>query len=137
MSLASAPGTAPIKNEFLIHHTEQPSVYDDDAAEELKRVSGNRSNEGDFTETKKHKKAQRGQNKGRRFGKVRDELELCWRVGNGVLCEFGEEYASLLLFSFFISTHVSLDVDLLMTFLLIYWPNHPISTYPLSRTSLV
>lgn len=40
--------------------------------------------------TKEQKKAQRGANKGRKFGKVRDELDLCWKVANGSVCEFGE-----------------------------------------------
>ena len=84
-------GIAPIKGEFLIHRTAQPSVYDDDAAEGSKRPPGGRANDGDVTETKKQKKSQRGQNKGRKFGKIRDEFELCWKVGNGTLCEFGEE----------------------------------------------
>ncbi|KAF8065084.1 hypothetical protein FPV67DRAFT_1562931 [Lyophyllum atratum] len=39
--------------------------------------------------TKEQKKAQRGANKGRRFGKVRDELDLCWRIANGATCEYG------------------------------------------------
>lgn len=41
--------------------------------------------------SKEQKKAQRGANKGRRFGKVRDDLELCWRIAVGSTCEFGEE----------------------------------------------
>lgn len=41
--------------------------------------------------SKEQKKAQRGANKGRRFGKIRDDLELCWRVANGTACEFGSE----------------------------------------------
>ncbi|KAG6865606.1 hypothetical protein C0991_001030 [Blastosporella zonata] len=41
--------------------------------------------------SKEQKKAQRGANKGRRFGKVRDELDLCWRVANGAVCEYGAE----------------------------------------------
>ena len=93
--MASYPaGTAPIKKEFLILRNTQPSVYDDDAAEGSKRPPGGRANDDDATETRKQKKAQKGQNKGRKFGKVRDELELCWKVGNGTLCEFGEEYVS-------------------------------------------
>ena len=40
--------------------------------------------------TKEQKKAARGANKGRRFGKVRDELELCWKIANGGECEFGD-----------------------------------------------
>ncbi|KJA22425.1 hypothetical protein HYPSUDRAFT_67097 [Hypholoma sublateritium FD-334 SS-4] len=43
------------------------------------------------TPTKEQKKAQRGQNKARRFNKVRDELDLCWRVANGSTCEYGAE----------------------------------------------
>ena len=37
------------------------------------------------------KKKRRGQNKGRRFQKVRDELDLCWKVAAGEACEFGSE----------------------------------------------
>jgi len=43
--------------------------------------------------TKEQKKAQRGANKGRKFGKVRDELDLCWRIANGMTCERGTESA--------------------------------------------
>ena len=43
--------------------------------------------------TKEQKKAQRGANKVRKFGKVKDELDLCWKVANGSVCEFGEWYA--------------------------------------------
>ena len=32
----------------------------------------------------------RGQNKGRRFKKIRDSLDLCWKVANGIICEFGD-----------------------------------------------
>ncbi|KAF8881681.1 hypothetical protein CPB84DRAFT_1687038 [Gymnopilus junonius] len=41
--------------------------------------------------TKEQKKARQGQNKGRKFGKVRDELDLCWRIANGSICEYGSE----------------------------------------------
>lgn len=37
-------------------------------------------------------KKQRGANKGRRFQKVRDDLELCFKVASGKPCEFGDEY---------------------------------------------
>jgi tRNA-dihydrouridine synthase 3 len=40
---------------------------------------------------KEQRKAQRGQNKGRKFGKVKDEVDLCWKVANGAVCEFGDE----------------------------------------------
>ncbi|KAF9453346.1 FMN-linked oxidoreductase [Macrolepiota fuliginosa MF-IS2] len=40
--------------------------------------------------TKAEKKATRGANKGRRFGKTRDEVDLCWKVANGSECEHGE-----------------------------------------------
>ena len=41
--------------------------------------------------SKEQKKARQGQNKGRKFGKVRDELDLCWRIANGTVCEYGAE----------------------------------------------
>ena len=41
---------------------------------------------------KEERKQKRGANKGRRFQKVRDELELCFRVASGKQCEFGAEY---------------------------------------------
>lgn len=41
--------------------------------------------------SKEEKKKRSGANKGRRFGKVRDEVELCWKVAVGNTCEFGEE----------------------------------------------
>ena len=41
--------------------------------------------------SKEDKKKRTGANKGRRFGKVRDELELCWKVAVGNDCEFGEQ----------------------------------------------
>ncbi|KAF9553435.1 FMN-linked oxidoreductase [Agrocybe pediades] len=41
--------------------------------------------------TKEQKKARQGQNKARRFGKVKDELDLCWKIANGTVCEFGSE----------------------------------------------
>lgn len=41
--------------------------------------------------TKAQKKEKRGANKGRKFGKVHDQLELCWRIANGKICEHGDE----------------------------------------------
>ena len=40
---------------------------------------------------KEEKKAQRGSNKGRRWAKVRDEVELCWRFAGSGKCDFGSE----------------------------------------------
>lgn len=40
---------------------------------------------------KEERKNKRGANKGRRFQKVRDELELCFRIASGKQCEFGSE----------------------------------------------
>jgi hypothetical protein len=40
---------------------------------------------------REEKKKHRGQNKGRRFQKIRDELDLCWKVAAGETCEFGSE----------------------------------------------
>ncbi|KAF5384202.1 hypothetical protein D9615_003375 [Tricholomella constricta] len=97
-------GTAPVKAEYLLSTTNAAGVPDDDAAEgtttHTRGYAGN--GEGDTRDsrsggparrkmTKEQKKAQRGANKGRRFGKVRDELDLCWRVANGTNCEYGAE----------------------------------------------
>ncbi|KAF8801086.1 zinc finger dihydrouridine synthase [Phlegmacium glaucopus] len=102
MPMAYPAGTAPVKQEFLIS-TKNHYVADDDAAEGATSHSrGQPHRDGRDVDardargpsrgklTKEQKKAQRGANKGRRFGKVRDELDLCWKVANGSVCEFGE-----------------------------------------------
>jgi tRNA-dihydrouridine synthase 3 len=76
-------------------------VPDDDTAEDSTSHSHglNRAEEGDagsggkgrWKLTRDERKAQRGANKGRKFGKVRDELNLCWKVAAGNMCEFGSE----------------------------------------------
>jgi len=85
---------------YLISVQSQP-VPDDDAAEgstanHVKNISDTdehprSSGPSRRKLSKENKKLQRGSNKGRRFGKVRDELELCWRVAKGDTCEFGAE----------------------------------------------
>ncbi|KAL4076835.1 hypothetical protein V8B97DRAFT_2084564 [Scleroderma yunnanense] len=95
------PGTAPVKAEFLLHNINLPAA-DDDAAEGSTSHGTGRTPSGRVADadpgagggkklTKEQKKAQRGANKGRRFGKVRDELELCWRIANGTICEHGAD----------------------------------------------
>ena len=44
---------------------------------------------------KEERKSKRGANKGRRFQKVRDEVELCYKVASGKQCDFGSECVSL------------------------------------------
>ncbi|KAI0672475.1 zinc finger dihydrouridine synthase [Trametes maxima] len=101
------PGTAPIKPEFLV--SVQPrDVPDDDAAEGSTRHVNGRPDavpgEGNVDEggkrlsgaqrkklQKEDRKKQRGANKGRRFQKVRDEVELCFKIAGGKDCEFGNE----------------------------------------------
>uniref|UniRef100_A0A8H7XP70 tRNA-dihydrouridine(47) synthase [NAD(P)(+)] n=1 Tax=Psilocybe cubensis TaxID=181762 RepID=A0A8H7XP70_PSICU len=87
-------GTAPVKAEYLISKTPQ-FVADDDAAEG--NTTGDRGQRHDARDgtpdtrgpirggkmTKEQKKARQGQNKARKFGKVKDELTLCWKVANG------------------------------------------------------
>ena len=88
------------------------TLPDDDAAEgNTSRVSFCRPIEGDTDSqnaptqgekprmtgaqrkkiAREEKKKHRGQNKGRRFQKMRDELDLCWKVAAGEVCEFGSE----------------------------------------------
>ncbi|CAA7264440.1 unnamed protein product [Cyclocybe aegerita] len=95
-------GTAPIKSEFLVSGPGYIDTPDDDAAEggsgssrQLYRESRNdRDGQAGGKRgkiTKEQKKTQRGQNKGRRFGKTRDELDLCWKIANGAVCEYGDQ----------------------------------------------
>ncbi|PIL29241.1 hypothetical protein GSI_09290 [Ganoderma sinense ZZ0214-1] len=99
------PGTAPVKPEFLLSFQAR-DIPDDDAAEGSashtngrldagpqgaeepgKRLSGAQRKKL----AKEERKQKRGANKGRRFQKVRDELELCFRVASGKKCDFGAE----------------------------------------------
>ncbi|TFK29500.1 zinc finger dihydrouridine synthase [Coprinopsis marcescibilis] len=96
------PGTAPIKAQYLLS-TKPRATPDDDAAEGATTArSGARRGDGDNDVNagqglskralaREQKKSQRGANKARRFGKVRDEVDLCWRVANGAVCEYGAE----------------------------------------------
>lgn len=87
---------------YLISSDPFRPAPDDDIAEDstnhphgLDRVEdghGGSRGQGRRKMTKEEKKAQRGANKGRKFGKVRDELNLCWKVAVGSMCEFGSEY---------------------------------------------
>ncbi|KAJ2919731.1 hypothetical protein MD484_g703, partial [Candolleomyces efflorescens] len=101
---ALPPGTAPIKPQYLISRSiAQPQAGPDDDAAEGSASHVSRGDIGDSrgrnggnrgawkSKSKAEKKAQRGMNTGRRFNKVRDELELCWKVANGVLCELGSD----------------------------------------------
>ncbi|KIM92414.1 hypothetical protein PILCRDRAFT_810469 [Piloderma croceum F 1598] len=94
-------GTAPVKAEYLLYVEPRPTPDDDVAEGSTKRGDdyrrpddGSDQRRGGASRnklTKEEKKAQRGANKGRKFGKVRDDLELCWRIASGSICEFGEE----------------------------------------------
>ncbi|KAJ7168917.1 zinc finger dihydrouridine synthase [Mycena filopes] len=97
-------GTAQIKPEFLISVNAPPAaVPDDDAAEGSTSHGRGGAGGGEQEEdtrssgpargkwTKAQKKAQSGMNKGRRFGKVRDETDLCYRVASGGICDFGDQ----------------------------------------------
>ena len=69
----------------------RPTEVDDDGQNtpgqgEKSRISG-----AQRRKPAQGKKKRRGQNKGRRFQKMRDELDLCWRVAAGEACEFGSE----------------------------------------------
>lgn len=82
---------------YLISYTAQ-ELPDDDAAEGAPN-NRNRNGEGGYSGTggpqrkrmtKEEKKATRGANKGRRFVKARDEIDLCWKIANDTECEHGE-----------------------------------------------
>ncbi|KAJ7675536.1 hypothetical protein B0H17DRAFT_1080633 [Mycena rosella] len=95
------PGTAQVKAEFLLP-VNPPAAPDDDAAEGSGSVrrdtrSGDPQDDARSTGptrvklTKAQKKAQSGSNKGRRFGKVHDELDLCFKVAAGSMCDFEDK----------------------------------------------
>ncbi|ESK90652.1 trna-dihydrouridine synthase 3-like [Moniliophthora roreri MCA 2997] len=88
------PGTAPIKAEYLVHHTlTTSSIADDDAAESNTSHSNSSHTNGRDSRDDRDKgnKSRKGANKNRRFQKIRDDLEICWKTANGSICEFGEE----------------------------------------------
>lgn len=106
-SVSFAPGTAPIKSEFVLHKATR-AVVDDDAAEKGTSHTTVRPADGDGGEDaagastpggarrnkrdkKDDKKKNKGANKGRRWTKVHDDLNLCWRLAAGKACEFGSE----------------------------------------------
>ncbi|KAG1807502.1 zinc finger dihydrouridine synthase [Suillus subaureus] len=99
-SMSLPPGTAPVKRQFLLSPAALPAV-DDDAAEGSTAHTGKscvdvvdtdtRGTGGRKKWSKAQKKERRGANKGRKFGKVHDQLELCLRVANGKICEHGDE----------------------------------------------
>ncbi|EIN14460.1 zinc finger dihydrouridine synthase [Punctularia strigosozonata HHB-11173 SS5] len=108
--MASTTGTAPIKAEYLLP-VRREIVPDDDLAE----GSTNHPTRGasDTTQdqdteahggapqkltgaqrrkiAKEEKRKRQGANKGRRWNKVHDEVNLCWRLAAGQMCEFGAE----------------------------------------------
>ncbi|TRM67080.1 hypothetical protein BD626DRAFT_484699 [Schizophyllum amplum] len=93
MSASLPPGTAPVKAEFLIS-AKHIDVPDDDAAEGKTGHAPDTADkrEDDRDSGKKRKdKSKRGANKGRRFAKMHDELEVCWKTANGQTCEFGDK----------------------------------------------
>ena len=70
-----------------------------------------------------------GQSKERKFWKVRDEWELCWKVGNSTSCEFGEEYVFYISLQLLRLIQFNIGADSLTTILPIPSPNHQISTF--------
>ncbi|KAH9968083.1 zinc finger dihydrouridine synthase [Russula dissimulans] len=97
-------GTAPVKAEFV----QSPQIDDASAEEGTNHAAQKRKQENDSKDdaapkktklsgaerrklSKEEKKAQRGSNKGRRWAKVRDEVDLCWRFAGSGKCDFGSE----------------------------------------------
>lgn len=110
LRISSAPSAAlrlsltydPVCRFLLqVNSGQSANVPDDDAAEGTSSHVQDRAGAGEDERSnvgpsrkkrsKAEKKAQRGANKGRRFGKIRDEVEVCWKVAVGQICEFGDE----------------------------------------------
>ncbi len=90
-----------IESRYLIS-VEPVAVPDDDAAEggtNHPTTSGRDDRDRDDRgggpsrkkKSKEEKKARQGQNKNRKFGKVRDDFDLCFKVASGSVCDFGPE----------------------------------------------
>ena len=112
MSTPTLPGTAPVKAECVCNEfihcimlinlfsryllSPQPRAGpDDDAAEGSTKINQDPRDSRDPESSgaqrskkfsKEEKKNKRGANKGRRFQRVRDEVELCWKVASGRNC---------------------------------------------------
>ncbi|KAE9402669.1 FMN-linked oxidoreductase [Gymnopus androsaceus JB14] len=114
------PGTAAVKAEYIISDSADGDTFDDDAVEgetgpSTKRSRDDRDDDSSNkkpklskAEKKAEKKARQGQNKNRKFGKVRDGddasgtatgatgvsrddvfgKDLCFRVASGGICEY-------------------------------------------------
>ncbi|KAF7325209.1 tRNA-dihydrouridine(47) synthase [NAD(P)(+)] [Mycena kentingensis (nom. inval.)] len=98
MATSTRPvGVAPVKTEFLLH-TKAPPPPDDDAAEGAPPTrGGDRAEDGEGGRemgkrpSKAEKKARKGMNTNRKFGKMRDAgVEICYAVAGGSGCEFGD-----------------------------------------------
>ncbi|KII91492.1 hypothetical protein PLICRDRAFT_38252 [Plicaturopsis crispa FD-325 SS-3] len=95
----SPPGTAQIKPEYIVS-TGTRAVPDDDAAEggtsrQARPQDDDREEQpstiGPARGKRDKKEKKGGSNKGRRFAKVRDDLELCWKIASGKVCDFGDQ----------------------------------------------
>ena len=96
---------------YLIGDKPKPVPYDDAAESSGRNGTGHiNTTDGDIESnlengagskrrkwTKEEKKMRQGSNKGRRFGKVRDELDLCWKIATSQTCEFGQESVQFLI----------------------------------------
>lgn len=111
MSSVLPPNTAPVKPEFLLsinpasisapdddaaegssnHPSRDPNIASSDSRGDSRSGRGGRGRGRGGKQSKEEKKAARGSNKGRRFGKVRDEVDLCRRIAVGEVCEHGDE----------------------------------------------
>jgi tRNA-dihydrouridine synthase 3 len=84
-----------LAEEGLNHSTtkrKQEDNLNDDGTPKKTKLSGTERRKL----SKDEKKAQRGSNKGRRWAKVRDEVELCWRFAGSGKCDFGSECVHVL-----------------------------------------
>ena len=76
---------------------------------------------------KEEKKKHRGQNKNRRWNKLHDEQDLCWKLAIGGRCEFGPtESVKQWLPNALLTVLFMIGVDSIMTCLLILLPNRGI-----------
>ncbi|KAI0080450.1 zinc finger dihydrouridine synthase [Panus rudis PR-1116 ss-1] len=99
MSASLPPGTAPIKADFLLSNIARAAPDDDAAEGSTSHATTSEASDQRTSQTgaqrrklsKEERKARTGANKGRRFQKMRDDVELCWKIARGQTCEAGPD----------------------------------------------
>lgn len=78
-------------NSTVTASTSAPTASTADATEDTAAASADPRSFQARKQTKEEKKSRTGQNKGRRFKSVHDEIRICFSVAEGKVCSFGDK----------------------------------------------